>query len=988
MVMCFGWVEVMASHQDDAAGRFDIDVNTGEITSEMQLLLDREANASHKITVEVVGGDGNRHQEEMTVVVNNVNEPPAGTDKNISILEDGVHVFSAGDFIFTDVENNNLLEVVFTTLPVNGSFELDGIAVPAGQSVAMTDINAGRLEYRPDANQSGVPYDSLQFKVRDDGGTDRGGVDTDQVANAFIFNVDPVNDPPIKSDQTITMDEDQPYNFTPSNFSFSDIEDHDLLEVVIETLPAAGTLEFNGIPVTAGQVIPAASVGLLVYAPDPDAFGTPYSTFDIRVRDNGGVAGGGADLSASSTVTFNFLSVNDPPSGSDFSVVLNEDASHNFSAADFVFSDVENDGLQAIVITSLPADGTLSIDAVAVSVGQSVAIGDIGRLVFTPALHANGSPYTSFNFRLQDDGGVANGGVDISVDEYTVNLDVLPVNDPPVGNDFLITTNEETTWSFTAAEFGIDDVESHAIDRVIISTLPQNGTLTNNGSPVAPGEVIFLTSIGDLEYTPELNGNGTGFDNFTFRIADDGGLVNSGDDTANSTNRVDINVVNVNDAPAGIDMTLSVDEDNTYRFDSADFGFTDIDNDQLQSIIIETLPAGGLLSVAGTQVAAGDIITAGSITSLTYSPAQDSNGLSYDSLSFRIVDDGGVLNGGSNADATPNTLTFNVTPVNDVPVGRNSSVTTTEDTAYNFSISDFPFSDTEDDSLRSVTVTALPANGELRFNGVPVVVGQEIVRADISSLAYLPPLNANGNSVGSFSFQIRDDGGVLNSGIDLDPIWRAMMVDVLSVNDPPSGRDNNISVTEDTGYHFDAVDFGFSDTDGDSFRSIAIDTLPSNGQLRYQGVPVLEGLVIDVSTAGALVFVPEANAHGQGYDTFSFTVIDDGGTAFGGSDTSVQSNNINIDLISVSDAPTGADNTVVTSEDVVFVFSDSDFGFNDIDGDDFLSVVIDTLPAVGQLQFDILNSDLRRISPVCHSLHFSFQCGITAELPTVVQIQI
>ena len=36
-----------------------------------------------------------------------------------------------------------------------------------------------------------------------------------------------------------------------------------------------------------------------------------------------------------------------------------------------------------------------------------------GKLMFTPAANANGAGYASFTFQVQDDGGTANGGVDL-----------------------------------------------------------------------------------------------------------------------------------------------------------------------------------------------------------------------------------------------------------------------------------------------------------------------------------------------------------------------------------------------------------------------------------------------------------------------------------------------------------------------------------------------------------------------------------------------
>ena len=51
-----------------------------------------------------------------------------------------------------------------------------------------------------------------------------------------------------------------------------------------------------------------------------------------------------------------------------------------------------------------------------------VGVADItaGNLVFTPAANANGAAYASFTFQVQDDGGTANGGVDLDPTANTI----------------------------------------------------------------------------------------------------------------------------------------------------------------------------------------------------------------------------------------------------------------------------------------------------------------------------------------------------------------------------------------------------------------------------------------------------------------------------------------------------------------------------------------------------------------------------------------
>ncbi len=110
--------------------------------------------------------------------------------------------------------------------------------------------------------------------------------------------------------------------------------------------------------------------------------------------------------------------MNDAPSGADKTVTTNEDTAYTFAAADFGFSDPSDspaNALAAVKITTLPAAGTLKLDGVAVTAGQFVAAADIaaGKLKFSPAANANGAGYASFTFQVQDNGGTANGGVDL-----------------------------------------------------------------------------------------------------------------------------------------------------------------------------------------------------------------------------------------------------------------------------------------------------------------------------------------------------------------------------------------------------------------------------------------------------------------------------------------------------------------------------------------------------------------------------------------------
>src|SRR5207253_574642 len=99
-------------------------------------------------------------------------------------------------------------------------------------------------------------------------------------------------------------------------------------------------------------------------------------------------------------------------------------------------------------------------------------------------------------------------------------------------------------------------------------------------------------------------------------------------------------------------------------------------------------------------------------------------------------------------------------------------------------------------------------------------------------------------------FQVQDDGGTTNTGIDLDPNPKTMTVNVTSVNDAPSGANKTVTTLEDTPYKFQVSDFGFSDPNdspANNFLAVKLTTLPGAGTLTDNGSAVTLGQFVPVS---------------------------------------------------------------------------------------------------------------------------------------------
>jgi len=368
--------------------------------------------------------------------------------------------------------------------------ELDGTAVTAGQVISVTDINDGKLEFTPAADANGAGYASFTFQVQDDGGTANGGVDLDQFADTFTFDVYEVNDAPTAGDDTLSAaDEDA----APISISFASLTGNDSTGPADE---AGQTLNITGVSNVVGGS--AQIVGSdVVFTLDADFNGT--ASFDYTVEDNGGTNGVGDPQADVGSASFTVNAINDAPAGADKTVSTIEDEAYIFSAADFGFTDPDDspaDDLLAVEITALPGPGALTLDGVAVTAGQVVSKTDIdaGKLWYTPGLNAFGAAYASLSFRVQDDGGTASGGDDLDDTDRFITVDVTAADDDPTVDQGIGSTfaHFDEAFSFIFAADAFDDIDG--------DTLTYAAEIDGGGA--LPGWLSFNSATRQFSGTP------------------------------------------------------------------------------------------------------------------------------------------------------------------------------------------------------------------------------------------------------------------------------------------------------------------------------------------------------------------------------------------------------------------------------------------------------------------------------------------------------
>ena len=227
------------------------------------------------------------------------------------------------------------------------------------------------------------------------------------------------NTPPVAADDAQTLNEDSTLN---AKLPSAQDPDGDAVTYSLATGTTHGSVTVN-------------ADGSYVYTPNPDYQGTDSFTYTVSDGHGG---------SNTYTVNLTVNPFNDPPAGADKTLTTDEDVPLVIHTADFGFIDpIEADGLQGVFLTSLPAKGTLFLDANnngVMDAGEALAANafvdksqlDANQLKYLNVLDENGDGYTSFTFQVQDNGGTQYGGIDTDPSANTIMINVTPVNDAPL----------------------------------------------------------------------------------------------------------------------------------------------------------------------------------------------------------------------------------------------------------------------------------------------------------------------------------------------------------------------------------------------------------------------------------------------------------------------------------------------------------------------------------------------------------------------------
>ncbi|KLN65334.1 VCBS domain-containing protein [Vibrio sp. VPAP30] len=633
--------------------------------------------------------------------------------------------------------------------------------------------------------------DSIAYTARDNHGNQA----TAHLAISIQGTDD--NHAPVVTAHSVSTDEDTTHTFSTAEFGYTDQDGDALHFITVGQLPANGLLLLNGKAVTTNQQISKADLdaGHLTFTPIHNENGANYAHFTFTAND-------GQQDSASATMTLNVNAVNDAATFTGDAGSITEDTSlhHNVhvTGASPITNALECTG--HLVVSDVDGQGEAALDLN----GQQYLNHNGSYGHFTVSSHGTWA-YVADNDNQQvqdlDNGQTLTDSVEVTSKDGTKHSITVTINgttDKPVlhslsdsgvqhsgpieGNLLSgIGTHEGASGAATDT-----DSNAHLVLQDIQVKDPVSGYVT-----VTPGHPHTMVGIGTLAieanghytFTPEAGFTGT-VPSMVYRVGDDGG--NPRGDSAQNRLTIDVTPP-AQHAPTVIPQSVSSDEDQAHTFTTAEFGYSDADQDALVHITITQLPAHGLLMLNGAVVTTNQQISKADLDAghLTFTPVHDQSGMNYANIEFTAND--------GHQDSASATMILNVNAVNDDPTVGSNFKSSPEDTPLRFTKADFKYADVDGDAMSHITITNV-AHGTLSLHGHSVSVGDDIPAADISSLVFTPTPNyssAGLNGLGAVQFTANDG--------HVDSKEGSIFINVAPVNDPATfNGDSTGQALEDT----------------------------------------------------------------------------------------------------------------------------------------------------------------------------------------------
>ncbi|MBL1178496.1 cadherin-like domain-containing protein, partial [Pantanalinema sp. GBBB05] len=796
---------------------------------------------------------------------------------------------------------------------------------PTSLNLALTGVNGGALSGNVDVQiyrtgtlvfesaQTGTSSESIVGDLEP--GTYLLRVFAQAGNSRYQLNLQANNQPVLATNTPLTLSEGSSQSITNTLLLVTD--ENNSPEQVKYTLVAPpnvvnGSLSLNGAAITTGNTFSQADInaGRLTYQQNGSESLTDSFVFSVSDGQGGAIA--------ATTYTIQVIPVNDAPVLlTNLGVTVTEGATAVIASTLLFASDVDNSPIQLIYsLGNLPTNGTLSLNSVAITAGQTFTQAAINSGALSYRHNGGETTSDSFTFSVVDAGGLGT-----TPPAQSFSITVAPVNDPPVlVTNTALTINQDATVPLTSTFLRATDAEFLTLpDQIIytVTTAPRNGSLFRNNTVTTTFTQADLDS-GRVSY--DHNGTNTNSDTFIFTVSD-------GVNTITPASTFNITVTRANFPPVLTSNTgLTLAEGATTTISSGQLQVTDPDTATPQLVYtLGSLPANGQVKRLGTALTAGQTFSQDDINQGRIEYQQNGSETLTDRFTFTVSD-------GVGAGIASQTFSISVTPVNDAPILLTSAGLTVSEGSV-ADITNALLTSSDPDNLASqitYTIATAPSNGTLLLSGTSV---STFTQADINSgnLRYLQ--SGSEAAADSFTFNV-SDGTATAVGTG------TFNIAVIAVNDPPGlAQNTGLTLNEGAASAITNSALLITDNDGPGPIVYTLGAAPINGILRRGNTTLTAGLTftqVDV-TNGQLTYTHNGNETTT--DSFTFTGSD-------GSTGTVPLATFSIAVTPVNDVPVLLSNTGVTlSEGGVIDITNSLLQVSDGDNPPLSSLVYTVAPA-------------------------------------------
>ncbi|MFK7730260.1 MAG: cadherin-like domain-containing protein [Pseudomonadales bacterium] len=437
-----GFFELSSNPGNEVSSATQLQVTT----SQLRFVHDGE-EPEPSYSVSVTDGTDSSPVAPATITYSNVNDAPAIIANSLTLSEGQTVVISSSDLAANDPDNNNADLVLSFSNVVAGHFARASAPSVAVTSVLQSQIAASELVFVHDGSETAAAYEvtasdsspssspsnaaTVSFSNINDApridnlngnsavaindGSDL-LIDTDVPASVFDADLPTDIDGAMLSVQGTGFDSlDKLYILTDSNVTLSSgMSNGSQVSVAGSVVANLSSVSVSGFIVNFISPATTADADAIVSRLGFSSTASLLGNRDIEVQYSDGIDT--SDIANASVL------LTSPISGV---VSGTEDESYVFTQADFDFTGVIGSDVEVVEILSLPAEGLLTLNDVAVSVGQLITPAQIisGELEFTPALDANGNSYTNFNFQINN--GIVSTNVLTGQDGSPETIEVL-----------------------------------------------------------------------------------------------------------------------------------------------------------------------------------------------------------------------------------------------------------------------------------------------------------------------------------------------------------------------------------------------------------------------------------------------------------------------------------------------------------------------------------------------------------------------------------